>query len=88
MKVFLRLGRAGLYYAARKYWVPDRERALDLKTIRLATDSGRDEDLDSMVIVVSSGDPSSDWFLPLPRRQSVRSQAAPTSVQAPLPKAA
>jgi len=88
VKVFLRLGSAGLYYAARKYWVPDREHALDLKTVRRATDLGRDEEFDSMVIVVSSGDPSSDWFLPLPRRRPVRSQAAPASLRAPLPKAA
>jgi hypothetical protein len=88
MKVFLRLSEAGLYYAGREFWVRDRQHALDLKTIKHATAIGHAEDLDSIVIVMSSGDPSSDWFVPLRREQAAGLQAAPTSAQAPLPNAA
>ena len=88
MKLFLRLGAAGLYYAGPKTWVSDREHALDLKTTKRATDLGREEDRDSMVIVVSYGDPSSDWFIPLPRLQVTPFQPAPASPQPPLRKAA
>jgi hypothetical protein len=88
MKVFLHLSAAGLYYAGREFWVRDRQHALDLKTIKHATAIGHAEGLDSMVIVMSSGDPSSDWFVPLRREQAVPLQAAPVGAQARLPRAA
>src|ERR1017187_2629487 len=37
-------------------------------------------------MVVSSGEPGSDWFMPPRRRQAVLSQAAPANVQPSLPK--
>ena len=88
MKLFLRLRGAGLYYAGPRNWVRDRERALHLETIKRATEVAQDEDLDSVVMVVSSGEPGSDWFMPLRRRQAVLSQAAPANVQPSLAKAA
>jgi hypothetical protein len=88
VKLFLCLRGAGLYYAGPRNWVRDRERALHLETIQRATEVAQDEDLDSVVMVVSSGEPGSDWFMPLPRRQAVLPQAAPANVQPPLPEAA
>ena len=88
MKVYLRLGRPGFYYAGRGHWVRDREHALDLQTIELATDLGRAVDLASMQIVVTSGDPSCDWFVPLRRPQAVGAEEALASVDMPLLKAA
>ncbi|MCX6927840.1 MAG: hypothetical protein NT154_32220 [Verrucomicrobia bacterium] len=87
MKVLLCLGNAGPYYAGRKQWVRDRERAIDLRTINRATDVGHEEDLDSVVIVLAYGDPSYDWFLPLPRQHGLPFQAAPANAQALLSRA-
>jgi hypothetical protein len=88
VRVFLRSNRSGLYYAGREHWVGDREHALNLETMQHATDVGLAEGLDSIVMVVSSGDPRADWFVPLPRRPAVPLGVAPTSAQVPLPKAA
>ena len=88
MKVFLRMGSPERYYAGHEHWVPDREHALDLETIERAIEVGRDGDLDAMLVVVSSGHPGSDWFMPLRRRASVPAQAAPANDQSPLRKAA
>jgi hypothetical protein len=88
VKLFLLWGDTKLYYAGPKNWVPDREQALNLETIKRATDVGYQENLDSMKIVISYGDPSSDWFMPLPRRQMLTLQPAPASAEPPLPKAA
>jgi hypothetical protein len=88
MKVFLRMVRPESYYAGPKQWVSDREHALDLQTIEHAVELGRDGDLDAMVVVVSSGDPGCDWFLPLRRPSEVSVQAASARVSARLPKAA
>jgi hypothetical protein len=87
VKMFLSLSGAGLYYAGSKDWVRDREQALDLETIERAIEVAGEGDLDSMVIVLSSGHPSSDWFLPIRPRQGARVQPAPGSVQAPVQKA-
>jgi hypothetical protein len=88
MKVVLRLGRGGFYYAGREHWVRDREHALDLGTIERAIALGREVDLESMQVVASAGDASSDWFLPLRRRGTVDVQVAPASVRALLRNAA
>jgi hypothetical protein len=88
VKLFLLWGDAMLYYAGPKNWVCDRQHALNLETIKRATDVGHQQDLDSMKIVISYGDPSSDWFMPLPRRPLLALQAAPASDQPPLSKAA
>jgi hypothetical protein len=88
VKVFLRLGRAGFYYAGPAHWVRDRQHALDLKTIDHATALGRDVDLEALEIVVSAGHASSDWFLPLHRRQAGHSPTRPACVQSSFPRAA
>jgi hypothetical protein len=85
VKLFLCLSGGGLYYAGRNDWVRDRKQALDLETIKRATEVANHENLGSMVIVVSAGDPSTDWFIPVPRRHSIL-MASDTKV--PLPKAA
>jgi hypothetical protein len=71
VKLFLCLNGKGLYYAGHNNWVHDRKQAIDLETIKRATEVALHEDRDSMVIVLSGGDPSTDWFVPIPRQQSV-----------------
>ena len=88
VKVFLHLSLAGLYYAGGRRWVRERERALDLETVERARAVGHDEDLDSLVAVISSGDPSSDWFVPLGRERADGFPAATTNAQVRLPKVA
>jgi hypothetical protein len=88
MKVFLRLGSPGTYYAGHGHWVRERARALDLETIEHATAVGRKVGVGPMSIVVASGEETSDWFLPLRDRQAALSQAPPASVSVPRPKAA
>jgi hypothetical protein len=85
VKLFLCLNGEGLYYAGHNDWVRDRKQALDLETMKRATEVALHEDRDSMVIVLSAGDPSADWFVPIPRRQpALLSQDARTV----MPKAA
>jgi hypothetical protein len=88
VRLFLLRNDEKLYYAGPKNWVREREEALNLETIKRATEVGHQEDLDSMKIVISYGDPSSDWFMPLPRRPVLTLEAAPASAEPPLPKAA
>ena len=76
MRVFLRLNRGEFYYGGHEYWVQTAEDAFDLESIESATEVGRKENLDSMEIVVSFGDPTCDLLLPLSRRRS-RQTGAP-----------
>ena len=88
MNVFLCRSGAGLYYAGGKDWVRERQQAVDLETIERAVELAREGDLDSMVIVVSTGHPSSDWFLPIRPRLAPRSKTVVASVHPPLSRAA
>ena len=85
VKLCLCLSGAGLYYAGFNDWVSDRKQALDLETMKRVTAVARYENLDSMVVVLSAGDPSSDWFVLVPHRQSALN---PSDKEASLPKAA
>jgi len=85
VKLFLCLSGAGLYYAGHDDWVRDRKQALDPETMKRVPDVARYENFDSMVVVLSAGDPSSDWFVLVPRRQSALNAS---DKEASLPKAA
>jgi hypothetical protein len=88
MKVYLRAGLEGRYYAGFDQWVAERERALNLHTIKRAREQGARTGDRSMVIVISSGDPSSDWFMPVPfPREAIAATVLDTG-QAPLKNAA
>ena len=82
MKVFLCLGCGGLYYAGREHWVYGCEHALDLQTIERATAVGQEENLETMRILVSSGNPSCDLFLPLRPRRKGQAEAGSPGIQA------
>ena len=86
--MFLHLSRERLYYAGHSRWVGDRKQALNLETIANATELGQSEGHDSMVIVVTSGDPSCDWFVPLIRKCEGPPGAPQASGGARLDKAA
>jgi len=88
MRVLLHLNRVGLYYAAPGQWVRDRKQALDLKNLRHAAAVGHAEGLDTIQIVVSSGDPTFDWLMPLNQRHPTSLQALPAPPQHSLLKPA
>ncbi len=88
MKVYLRQASDGLYYAGGDRWVHDPEHALELQTIKRATQVGNDLNLESLEVVISIGRPSGDWFLPLRRRQAAGVKAEPAAGETPFPKAA
>ena len=70
MKVLLRNGKVGLYYAGRKHWVGKADAAVDLMTIERATEVSADEDFDFMEILVDYDDPACALVLPLAPRNA------------------
>jgi hypothetical protein len=56
MRVLLRNGRIGLYYAGRKHWVGRPEAATDLGSIECAAELSREESFEEMEILVDYDD--------------------------------
>jgi hypothetical protein len=82
MRVLLRVGSKGPYYAGEDRWVDNRTDALDLGTLERAAEVGRKADRESMQIVVTYGDAGADWFMPLRRESRGDGQVVSPAVQA------
>ena len=74
MRVLLRHAGIGLYYAGHNHWVGNPGCAMDLGSIKRATEFSRDEAFEVMDIVVSYDDPSCERILQLRRESAVDAQ--------------
>ena len=79
MRVVLRHGGIGLYYAGRKHWVGNPASALDLKTIEQATGLSRDEAFEEMEILVTFDDPDCELRLPVRGKQLPTDETLPAA---------
>ena len=76
MSVILRHAPSGYYYGGPRWWVAERERALDLGTIEIAIEASREVGYQGMEAIVGFGEPECDWVLSVSRAKAGSTKTA------------